>query len=701
MKKIEILECTLRDGSYSIDFQFTPRDTAIIATALENVGFDLIEIGHGVGLNASATGRGMAAAADKDYMKAAADSLKRAQWGMFFIPGIARHEDLDMAADYGMGFVRVGTNANEVEQSEAFIAHAKRLGMNVSANLMKSYIYHPSELASKAKLSEEFGVDLVCLVDSAGTMLPDDVRHYILEMKAVLSVPIGLHCHDNLRLGIANCMAAIEAGVERIDSTLQGMGRGGGNPATEILLTVLKKKGLDMGIDVNHVMDISQRLIRPLLREKGVDAIDITSGYAGFHSSYLTTILKYADRFAIDPRNLIVEVCRENRVEASEDLVQEIAGRIHRREQGAAALQMVSLPRISFSEERKEAEELSLRQAVQQIAKSAASTAKKKAKLSVLNIVASPTANERVMVSRFIQEDFGFVIASVELDSFKYMADIIEVTDGIVDIFLIDAELKEYQEKPLVTMARDLGRKSRVFGYRDSDVWVRAVDQEIGCLVKELCGCSILITGTDRLSLDLAVVLAQQGAIISLLRQEGESQSGRNNRLSAYSCRQLSFTIKKQAVAAARDAQIVISFARDGSQVTAGMVEVMAKDGIVFDAGIGGVSPEAISFCNQKGIRVVRPDMRAALASELTSLLGSNRIVNELMGRKQIVGVSVVAGGLVGNHGEVVVDSVSNPSKVVGVADGRGFLIDERKLCNEDRSKIQQVEQAIAEDLMS
>src|SRR5438132_11535061 len=96
--KPDILEVTLRDGSYLIDFQFTAEDTATIASALEAAGFRWIEVGHGVGLGASREGKGAAAASDEEYLEAAANVLSRARWGMFFIPRIGRAEDLRMAA---------------------------------------------------------------------------------------------------------------------------------------------------------------------------------------------------------------------------------------------------------------------------------------------------------------------------------------------------------------------------------------------------------------------------------------------------------------------------------------------------------------------------------------------------------------------------------------------------------------------------
>ena len=91
---IRLLETTLRDGSYAVDFKFTPKDTAQIASALEEIGFELIEIGHGLGLHAKEMDKGDAAADDIDYLEAAASVLKKAQFGMFCIPGIARLEDM-------------------------------------------------------------------------------------------------------------------------------------------------------------------------------------------------------------------------------------------------------------------------------------------------------------------------------------------------------------------------------------------------------------------------------------------------------------------------------------------------------------------------------------------------------------------------------------------------------------------------------
>src|SRR3972149_9920356 len=134
MKAHKILECTLRDGSYVIDFQFTVEDTERIAGALDEVGFPYIEVGHGIGLGASQTGSNVAAAMDSQYMKAAARAVKRGKWGMFCIPGIDNLDHVRLSSDHGMNFIRIGTNVTEVDSSAPFIALARELGMEVYAN---------------------------------------------------------------------------------------------------------------------------------------------------------------------------------------------------------------------------------------------------------------------------------------------------------------------------------------------------------------------------------------------------------------------------------------------------------------------------------------------------------------------------------------------------------------------------------------
>lgn len=328
MEAPTILEVTLRDGSYVIDFQFTARDTAIISKELENVGFRMIEIGHGIGLGASRGGKGKAAATDAEYLEAAAGALTLAKWGMFCIPGIAKLEDIDLAAQYGMSFIRIGTNITQVEEAEPFITRAKKYGMFVSANFMKSYAMEPKAFAQKARLTQKFGSDVLSIVDSAGGMLTKELEAYFMAVRDVCNIALGFHGHNNLDLAVANSIKALELGASIIDTSLQGMGRSGGNTPTEILLMVLERQGIHKGINPLQVMDIGEKYIKPLISKRGYDSVDIVSGYAQFHSSYMGLIREYSSKYAIDPRKLIMAVCEENKVNATPEMVERVAKRI-------------------------------------------------------------------------------------------------------------------------------------------------------------------------------------------------------------------------------------------------------------------------------------------------------------------------------------------------------------------------------------
>lgn len=329
MEHVQILECTLRDGSYAVDFQFTAHDTAVIAAALEDAGFDMIEIGHGVGLGASTPETGIAAATDEEYVRAAAKTLKKARFGAFFIPGLGTNEHLDMARDHGMSFIRIGTNVTRSEEARPFIEYACRLGFDVSYNAMKSYAVPAEEFRRRMVEAARWGAETVYLVDSAGGMMPHEVREYVSRLRDdVGATRIGFHGHNNFGLANANALAAIEAGAAMIDTTLLGMGRSSGNTQTEVMLVLLQKLGYDTGVDVLKAMDAGERLIAPRITGgTGVSALDVTLGAAQFHSSFLPRIDKACARYGIDPKLLVREVSKVDIVNPSQALIMSIAER--------------------------------------------------------------------------------------------------------------------------------------------------------------------------------------------------------------------------------------------------------------------------------------------------------------------------------------------------------------------------------------
>jgi 4-hydroxy 2-oxovalerate aldolase len=328
MSDINLLDTTLRDGSYAVDFRFTCADTARICGGLEAAGLRYIEIGHGSGLRASECGLGRAAATDHAYLCAARDALREASFGMFCIPGIAVLDDVDMAADCGMGFIRIGTDVTRVPESEPFIALAKRRGLLVMTNFMKSYALPPKEFAREVRRSEAYGADVVYVVDSAGSMLPHESVEYFHAIREVSDVPVGFHGHNNLGLAVGNTLQMADAGAVFLDSSLQGLGRSAGNAMTEALVAALHRRGHRTGVDLLGTLRLGYRLVAPLVREGGILPLDLVAGFAGFHSSFLPKLLESAARHRVDPAQLMIEVCGVDRVQLRDEVLEEAAGRL-------------------------------------------------------------------------------------------------------------------------------------------------------------------------------------------------------------------------------------------------------------------------------------------------------------------------------------------------------------------------------------
>ncbi len=328
MKRITVLDNTLRDGSYAVDFGFTATDTATICTALERAGVRYIEVGHGVGLGATARGPHPARATDEEYLRAARSALTSSYLGMFCIPGTARVDDIDRAADHGLDFIRIGTDVTRVAESQSYVARARQRGLFTTANLMKSYAVPPARFAEAAAQSEDFGADVVYLVDSAGSMFPEDVMAYVEALRQRSQIRFGFHGHDNLGLAVYNSLFAADHGASFVDASLQGLGRSAGNAAIEVLVAALDKRGYDTGIDVLRLLTTAGDCSCPLLGRPMVTPLDVVSGYAGFHTSFLPKVLAAADRYALDPAQLILQLCDIDRLSATDEAIQRAANRL-------------------------------------------------------------------------------------------------------------------------------------------------------------------------------------------------------------------------------------------------------------------------------------------------------------------------------------------------------------------------------------
>ncbi len=325
-QKIRIIDSTLRDGMHAVSHQFTPDDMAAIASALDQAGVETIEASHGDGLGGSSFQYGFAAASDEEYLKAVSRVLRNSRLAVLLLPGIGIKEDLEMATDYGAKVARIATHVTEADISPQHIKMAKNKGMEVIGFLMMAHMVEPKKVLEQAKLMEGYGADVVYVTDSAGALTPRGTRERISLLKENLSVDIGFHAHNNMDLAIGNTLAAIEAGDTVVDGTLAGLGGGAGNAPTEALVAVLDKLGYDTGVDLFKVIDASEDEVKPRMhRPQSLNGTSLMLGYAGVYSSFLLHVQRAAEKFDVDPRELLVKLGEIGVVGGQEDLIVDVA----------------------------------------------------------------------------------------------------------------------------------------------------------------------------------------------------------------------------------------------------------------------------------------------------------------------------------------------------------------------------------------
>lgn len=326
IKHIRIMDTTLRDGSHAMRHQFTLDDVKAIASALDEAGVYGMEISHGDGLAGSSIQYGWALYSDEERLSAANEVVKKNKIAALLIPGIGTKKDLEKAIECGVKIVRPATHVTEADISEQHIRMSKDMGLEVMTFLMLSHMEPPSKVLEQAKLMESYGADVVYVVDSAGAMLPDGARARVSTLKEHLKIEVGFHAHNNLGLAIGNTIAAIQEGATVIDGTLCGLGGGAGNAPTEVLVAVLDKLGYQTGIDLYKIMSAAEDVMRPRMpRPQIIDRASLVQGYAGVYSSFLLHTYRAAERFKVEPLDILMELGKRRVVGGQEDMIVDVA----------------------------------------------------------------------------------------------------------------------------------------------------------------------------------------------------------------------------------------------------------------------------------------------------------------------------------------------------------------------------------------
>jgi 4-hydroxy-2-oxovalerate aldolase len=490
--RVEILECTLRDGSYAVDFRFTEYDTELLARTLGRLGFRWIEVGHGLGLGAAQAGKGVMPTTDERLIESAKAAAPLAKIGCFFIPGIGTVEQLKSARDAGLDFVRIGYNAPEIEKAYAYISYARDLGLVPCLNFMKTYGVTPERFAELAKGGEDAGAQVVYCVDSAGSMFPEDVRNYVGAARARCECVLGFHGHSNLQFAVANSLEAFRCGARMIDTTLFGLGRSAGNVPTEIAIAVFKRLGVETGLDLFEVMDAAEEFLGPLMSQMQMyDMMSVAMGYSQFHSSFLPKVAAAAARYGVSLRRLVVTMAELDPVDLDEKALERVARTLPKMTANRPNEVLTSFRADGISPHSISA---SLA-AVDSLVKGMITTCAKRRARPVLELVASESPSPDLVLADIVSVEDTVVVGRVTYGSFEILEQVLTLTKGDISVYLIDLDGGEWNAA-LPQHLKEIPGVERMIPIRSRRLVANYLEEVLTATAQRYGDFSLLVYGT-------------------------------------------------------------------------------------------------------------------------------------------------------------------------------------------------------------
>ncbi|MDA8164264.1 MAG: aldolase catalytic domain-containing protein [Desulfobacteraceae bacterium] len=241
--QIKVVDCTVRDGGLMNKWQFDEKFVKKVYESLAEGGIDYMEIGY-LSSEASFSREEYGAwkfCAESDLRRIIGNEEKKIKLSAMADIGRIDYDDILPKAESSLDMVRVACYAHQVDKAIDLAHHCQDKGYETTINLMAVSTVGLRELDEALSDLAKSRVPVIYLVDSFGAFYSEDID--TLAKKYMESLPgktIGIHAHNNQQLAFANTIAAIINGINYLDATLYGIGRGAGNCPLELLISFLK-----------------------------------------------------------------------------------------------------------------------------------------------------------------------------------------------------------------------------------------------------------------------------------------------------------------------------------------------------------------------------------------------------------------------------------------------------------------------------
>lgn len=307
---IKVVDCTLRDGGLVNDFFFTDEFVKALYVANIKSGVDYMEFGYKASkelFDVNKFGR-WKFCDDKDIRAVVGDN--KTDMKIAVMADVGRcdfKKDIINKKDSPIDLVRVATYINTIPAAVEMIEDCTRKGYETTVNIMAVSKSNDVDIDAALELLCQSSVGIVYLVDSYGSLYPEQVRRLCdkyLEAADKYGKKVGIHAHNNQQLAFANTTEAIIKGVSYLDATVSGLGRGCGNCPSELLLGFLKNPKYR----INPLLKFVENYIVPL-RESGIKwGYDVPYLLTGILNQHPKTAIQFIREDRTDYNNLYLDL---------------------------------------------------------------------------------------------------------------------------------------------------------------------------------------------------------------------------------------------------------------------------------------------------------------------------------------------------------------------------------------------------------
>lgn len=242
MKTCKIVDCTLRDGGYYTDWDFSEKTIEEYIDAINALPIDTVELGYRSNSASSGVYLGQYYYMSELLLAKFRTRIPQKKIAVMLNAKEVTVEDVPFLlapiVPY-VDIVRVAIDPDKVLDAIEVLKKIKEYGVSIALNCMYASILEKRNTVLNVLPEISNFVDVLNIVDSYGGLMPDVLEAFLLKLKKNTTCKIGFHAHNNLELAFSNTLTAIKAGVDFVDSTFLGIGRGAGNLKTELIIPYL------------------------------------------------------------------------------------------------------------------------------------------------------------------------------------------------------------------------------------------------------------------------------------------------------------------------------------------------------------------------------------------------------------------------------------------------------------------------------